>query len=86
MYPSAILGKDRIDLAVDPPPDLAIESDFTSKTRIDAYLAIRVPELWVYDAGGAADQSTPGRSLCRLLDQSNVSRGRCDDGVHPQNH
>jgi Uma2 family endonuclease len=47
----AMLGKDRIDLAVDPPPDLAIESDFTSKTRIDGYLAIRVPELWIYAAG-----------------------------------
>ena len=44
----AVIGKDRLDLAIDPPPDLAIESDLTSKTEIDAYLAIRVPELWVY--------------------------------------
>ena len=35
----------------DPPPDLAIECDVTSKTTLDAYLAIKVPELWVYDSG-----------------------------------
>jgi Uma2 family endonuclease len=35
----------------DPPPDLAIETDVTSKTTLDAYEAIGVPELWVYDSG-----------------------------------
>lgn len=35
----------------DPPPDLAIESDVTSKTTLDAYEAIAVPELWVYSNG-----------------------------------
>lgn len=34
-----------------PPPDLAIESDVTSKTTLDAYLAIAVPEVWVYSEG-----------------------------------
>ncbi|NEP80457.1 MAG: Uma2 family endonuclease [Okeania sp. SIO3B3] len=38
----------RIDLTVDPPPDLAIEVDVTSKTTLDAYEALAVPELWVY--------------------------------------
>ena len=33
----------------DPPPDLALETDVTSKTTIDAYLAIAVPELWIYE-------------------------------------
>jgi Uma2 family endonuclease len=45
----AVIGKSRLDLASDPPPDLAIESDYTSKTKLDAYLALRMPELWVYD-------------------------------------
>jgi Uma2 family endonuclease len=31
-----------------PPPDLAIESDVTSITRVSAYQAIRVPEIWIY--------------------------------------
>ncbi len=34
----------------DPPPDLAIEIDVTSKTTLDAYQAIAVPELWIYDS------------------------------------
>ncbi len=42
-------GKRRIDLAVDPPPDLAIEIDVTSKTQLDAYEVLQVPELWRYE-------------------------------------
>lgn len=37
-----------LNLANYPPPDLAIESDLTSKTRIEAYQAIGVPEVWIY--------------------------------------
>lgn len=33
----------------DPPPDLAIETDVTSKTTIEAYKAIECPEVWVYN-------------------------------------
>ncbi|MBW4440054.1 MAG: Uma2 family endonuclease [Plectolyngbya sp. WJT66-NPBG17] len=47
----AVIGKDRIDLAVDPPPDLAIETDVTSKTELSAYQALGVPELWIYAKG-----------------------------------
>lgn len=32
----------------DPPPDLAIEIDCKSKTTLDAYKAIAVPQLWIY--------------------------------------
>ncbi len=48
----AMIGKDRIDLRQDPPPDLAIEVDVTSKTQRDAYVALGVPELWVYNDQG----------------------------------
>lgn len=41
-----VRGKDRIDLEIDPPPDLAIEIDITSRTRFNNYQALRVPELW----------------------------------------
>jgi Uma2 family endonuclease len=37
--------------ADDPPPDLVIEVDVTSKTALEAYEAIGVPEVWVYDSG-----------------------------------
>ena len=43
-----VQGCTNMDLAVYPPPDLAIESDVTSKTTLDAYTALRVPEVWIY--------------------------------------
>jgi Uma2 family endonuclease len=46
-----MIGKERIDLTVDPPPDLVIEVDVTSKTQLAAYEALRVPELWRYEKG-----------------------------------
>lgn len=47
----AVIGKERLDLTVDPPLDLAIETDLTSKTEIAAYEALRVPEVWIYEKG-----------------------------------
>lgn len=40
-----------MDLEVYPPPDLAIEADLTSKTRLDAYRGIGVCEVWIYAEG-----------------------------------
>ncbi|MGK7876179.1 MAG: Uma2 family endonuclease [Xenococcaceae cyanobacterium] len=48
----AITGKDRIDLTVDPPPDLAIEVDITSRTALDNYQVLGVPELWRFKRNG----------------------------------
>ncbi len=45
----AIRGKKRIELSVDPPPDLAIEIDVTSRTHPNIYEALGVPELWRFD-------------------------------------
>jgi Uma2 family endonuclease len=45
------IGKDRLDLTIDPPPDLAIEIDVTSKTGLEAYRALGVPELWRFEDG-----------------------------------
>ncbi len=45
-----MIGRRRLE-PDDPPPDLAIETDVTSKTTLDAYEAIAVPELWLYDSG-----------------------------------
>lgn len=38
----------RIDLEINPPPDLAIKADVTSKTTLEAYEAVKVPELWIF--------------------------------------
>lgn len=43
-----MIGRERIDLSIDPPPDLAIEVDVTSSTQISAYEALQVPEIWRY--------------------------------------
>ena len=39
----AILGKEKIDLAIDPPPDLAIEVDFTSLTNVESSQHLKIP-------------------------------------------
>ncbi|MDX2231529.1 MAG: Uma2 family endonuclease [Leptolyngbyaceae cyanobacterium bins.349] len=43
-----ILGKRRIDLTIDPPPDLVIEVDLTSITKPSDYQSIKAAELWIY--------------------------------------
>ena len=52
----AIRGKDRIDLTVDPPPDLVIEVDITSPSldKLSIYASMRVPEVWRYDGRKAS--------------------------------
>ena len=47
----AVRGKQKLNLETDPPPDLAIEIDITSKSEIkkNSYEALGVPELWIYD-------------------------------------
>jgi Uma2 family endonuclease len=42
-------GKAKIDLEQDPPPDLAIEIDLTSRTHFNNYEKLGVPELWRFD-------------------------------------
>lgn len=46
-----IRGKDRLDLRVDPPPDLVIEIDLTrdSLRKLEIYAQFGVPEVWRYD-------------------------------------
>lgn len=41
-------GCTNLDLKQYPPPDLAIEADVTSRTTLDAYEAMGVPEVWIY--------------------------------------
>lgn len=48
---AAVRGKDRLDLTVDPPPDLALEIDITSRTHPNIYAALGVPELWRFERG-----------------------------------
>jgi Uma2 family endonuclease len=48
---SAVKGKKRIDLNQDPPPDLAVEIDITSRSQnsLQVYRDLGVPEVWIYN-------------------------------------
>jgi Uma2 family endonuclease len=48
---SKIRGKKRLDLTQDPPPDLALEIDVTSRTNSSIYQALKVLELWRFEKG-----------------------------------
>jgi len=48
---AAVRGKDRLDLTIDPPPDLALEVDVTSRTYPNIYRNLGVPELWRFERG-----------------------------------
>jgi Uma2 family endonuclease len=46
-----IVGRDTIDLATDPPPDLVVEVDIShpSLNKFPIYASLRVPEVWQHD-------------------------------------
>ena len=46
-----VRGKNRLDLTVDPPPDLALEVDITNRSHPEIYQSLGVPELWRYERG-----------------------------------
>ena len=48
-HEKSIRGKKAIHLDFDPPPDLAIEIDITSRTHFDTYEKLGVPELWRFN-------------------------------------
>jgi Uma2 family endonuclease len=63
---NAIIGKRRIDLSVDPPPDIVVEVDITNEplSKFPIYAAFGVPEIWRYDGKQA--------QISHLVDQSYV--------------
>ncbi|WP_017298675.1 Uma2 family endonuclease [Nodosilinea nodulosa] len=77
-----VRGKLEFNLDRDPPPDLALEVDLTSKSldRFAIYARLGVPEIWCYDSGaltiyllagdryGASSQSRvfPTLDICAL--------------------
>ncbi len=46
-----MIGVERLDLTIDPAPDLAIEVDVTSKTGLEVYRQLGVPEVWRFEEG-----------------------------------
>lgn len=64
-----ILGQDNIDLRYDPPPDLVVEVDVTSKStsKMRTYARFSVPEFWRFD--GKRFQ------ICELVGHTYEERG-----------
>lgn len=71
-----VAGKTRIDLNVDPPPDLVIEIDITSPSinKIPIYARLGIPEVWRYD----------GNRLLILHLEDDDYRERDESAVLPQ--
>jgi Uma2 family endonuclease len=72
-HEAAVRGRDRIDFARDPAPDLAIEVEVSRSTmdRLSLYAALGVPELWLWDGerirvvllGGSGEYQESDHSL-----------------------
>ena len=47
---AGVIGKEELDLDVDPPPDLAVEIDVTNESlsKFPIYATLGVPEIWRY--------------------------------------
>ncbi|MEM6423935.1 MAG: Uma2 family endonuclease [Cyanobacteria bacterium P01_D01_bin.128] len=60
-----MIGRRRLEPS-DPPPDLAIEADVTSKTALSAYQALGVPELWIYSQSKLKIYSLEGDRYCQV--------------------
>jgi Uma2 family endonuclease len=55
-HAAAVIGKDDLDLAVDPPPDIVVEIELSHRSpgKLAFYAAIGVPEVWRYDGQRAS--------------------------------
>ncbi len=77
-----ILGKRRLDLQVDPPPDLAVEVDITNPSldKLSIYARLGVPEVWRYDARRVTIHTLEGDRYTESLD-SRVLHGVTADAL-----
>lgn len=50
-HEAQIRGKKKLDLDIDPPPDLVVEVEYTSTilNKLGVYAALNFPEVWRYD-------------------------------------
>jgi Uma2 family endonuclease len=65
-HASLMIGRDHLELGVDPPPDLVVEIDHSSDSRkkFGIYASFGVPEIWQYDGQRL--------SVLQLIDDSYV--------------
>ncbi len=69
-----VRGQIKINLNSDPPPDLVLEIDLTSKSlnRFPIYGRLGVPEIWTYDEGKLAIYQLQSNGSYQLVDQSSI--------------
>jgi Uma2 family endonuclease len=67
-------GKKRLDLKVDPPPELVLEIDVTRSVmkRMRIYAAIRVPEVWRFKGKQLKAYLLQGDGTYKISDHSQV--------------
>jgi Uma2 family endonuclease len=60
-----VIGKRRLDLDVDPPPDIVVEIDITNESlaKFGIYTALGVPEVWRYDGNTVSFYTLDAASL-----------------------
>jgi len=73
-----VVGKDRINWQVDPPPDLVVEIDVTNYTDVEDYAAYNVPEVWLWKRGkleiyGLQNREYKARSRSQYFPELEIS-------------
>lgn len=70
-------GKTKVDLRVDPPPDLAIEVVVASRETVTlaTYRRLRVPEVWWYEGGSLTIRRLDASGRYAVVDGSVAIRG-----------
>ena len=68
----SLRGKRRLDLSIDPPPDLAIEVDVSPPevAKAPIYAALGVPEIWRYDGRAVTYLARQPDGEYRVIDRS----------------
>jgi Uma2 family endonuclease len=70
-----VRGKPRIDLSLDPPPDLVIEVDITSPSldKFSIYARASIPEIWRHDGERLAIFELRGEEYVEVVESRNLS-------------
>jgi Uma2 family endonuclease len=67
-HAAQVVGKDELDLAVDPPPDVVVEVDVShsSKGKLAFYAKLGVPEVWRHDGQRASMYQRSGTGYTEI--------------------
>ena len=79
-----IQGKQRLDVTVDPPPDLVVEVDVTNRSlnKLPLYATIRVPEVWRFDSAHIILYRLSGETYQEVLTSAVLAGVTADDVLH----